>query len=146
MAQSGDVGRNVGRILVACRLLAAGCRLLPFNEFRAAASTAEGLASLRAPRKRHGYVAPPAEQSIVLQSAFAAPIGNRDDVIGFPSRTRGAPQAQGGAISHRGLRSGPLPVRLDDIESADLTDALVSLLDLLADVPRTASNLPFVNA
>jgi hypothetical protein len=33
-----------------------------------------------------------------------------------------------------------------DVEATQLADALVAFLDLLADVPRAASNFPFVNA
>ena len=87
-----------------------------------------------------------AKQPVVVKSAFAAPIGDGDNVIGFPSWTRRAPPTSSAAIGRRRLRSCPLPVRLKHVESADLTNALVSLLDLLTNVPGTASNLPFVNA
>lgn len=103
-------------------------------------------ASLRAPRDRDGNMARTAQQSIVFEAAFAATISDGDDVVGFPSRTRGAPCASSGTIGHGRFRSCPLPVRLEHVESAQLTDALVPFLDLLSNVPRAASNFPFVNA
>jgi len=87
-----------------------------------------------------------AEQAIVLEPAFAAAVGHRNDVIGFPTRTNGAPGAARGAIPGRRLRSRPLAVRLHDVRATELTDALVALLDLLTDVPRAASDLPFMYA
>ena len=101
---------------------------------------------MRAPRERDGDVAWTAQQSIVFKSAFAAAIGDGDDVIRLPTRTRGAPRASSGAIGHRRLRSRPLPVRLKHVESAQLANPLVSFLDLLSHIPRAASNFPFVNA
>ena len=87
-----------------------------------------------------------AEQSIVLQPAFAAAVRDRDDVIGFPPGTTNAPGAARGAIAGRRLRSCPLAVRLHDVRATELTDALVALLDLLTDVRRAAPDLPFVYA
>ena len=87
-----------------------------------------------------------AEQSIVLEPAFAAAVGHRDDVIGFPTRTKDAPGAARGAIPGRRLGSRPLAVRLHDVIATELTDALVALLDLLTDVPRAAPDLPLVYA
>ena len=87
-----------------------------------------------------------AEQSIVLESAFAAAVRDRDDVIGFPAWTKGAPGAARGAITGRRLRSRPLEVRFRDLKATPLTDALVALLDLLTDVPRAAPDLPLVHA
>ena len=101
---------------------------------------------LRAPRQRHRYVTRTAEQSIVFQSALATAVSNRNNVIGFPAGARGAPDASSGAIRHWRLRSRPLPVRLHDIEAADLADTLVALFDLLANLPGTASDFPFVDA
>src|SRR6476646_3941542 len=37
-------------------------------------------------------------------------------------------------------------MRLEHVDPANLTDAFVSLLDLLTDVPGAASYLPFMNA
>ena len=87
-----------------------------------------------------------AEQSIVLESAFAAAVRDRDDVIGFPAWTKGAPGAARGAITGRRLRSRPLAVRFHDLKATPLTDALVALLDLLTDIPRAAPDLPLVHA
>jgi hypothetical protein len=89
---------------------------------------------------------PTAEQSIVLEPAFAAAVRDRDDVIGFPTGTEGAPGAARGAIAGRRLRSCPLAVRLHDVRATELTDALVALLDLLTDVPWAAPDLPLVYA
>ena len=111
--------------------LAPPCRLLP---------------SLCAPREGNGDVTRTAEQPIVLQSALAAPVRDGDNVIGFPSWTRGAPCAARDAICYRRFRTGPLPMCLNHVEAADLTNALVPFLDLLTNVPRTTSNLPLVNA
>jgi len=91
-------------------------------------------------------VARTAQQSIVFKAAFAATIGDRNDVVRFPSRTRGTPRASSGSIGHGRFRSRPLPVRLEHVEPAQLTNALVSFLDLLSNVPRAASNFPFVDA
>jgi hypothetical protein len=117
----------MGRIAARSSLLAARC-------------------SLRPPGERHRDVARTAKQSIVFKAAFAAAIGDGEDVIRFPSGTRGAPRAACGTIGHGRFRSRPLPVRLEHVESAQLTNPLVSFLDLLSNVPRAASNLPFVNA
>jgi hypothetical protein len=87
-----------------------------------------------------------AEQSIVLEPAFAAAVRDRDDVIGFPPWTKGAPGAAGGAIAGGRLRSRPLAVSFHDVTATELTDALVALLDLLTDVPRAAPDLPLVYA
>jgi hypothetical protein len=102
--------------------------------------------SLRPPRERDRDVARTAQQSIVFKSAFAATIGDGDDVVRFPSRTCGTPCASSGTIGHGRFRSRPLSVRLEHVEPAQLTNALVSFLDLLSNVPRAASNLPFVDA
>jgi hypothetical protein len=103
-------------------------------------------ASLRTPRERDRNVARAAEQSIVFKPALAATISDGNNVIRFPARTRGAPRPSSRAIGHGRFRSRPLPVRLKHIEPADLTNPLIPLLDLLSNVPRAASNLPFVNA
>ncbi len=87
-----------------------------------------------------------AEQSIVLEPAFAAAVRDGDDVIGFPSWTKGAPGAARGAIAGGRLRSRPLAVGFHDVTAAELAGALVALLDLLTDVPRAASDLPLMHA
>jgi hypothetical protein len=102
--------------------------------------------ALRAPRERHRYVAGPAEQPVVLQAAFAAAVGDRDDVIRFPPRTSGPPGPPRGAIGHRRFRAAPLTMRLDDVEAAEPAGTLVALLHLPPHVPRTAADLPLVNA
>jgi hypothetical protein len=91
-------------------------------------------------------VARTAEQSIVLEPAFAAAVRDRDDVIGFPSWTKGTPGAARGAIAGGRLRSRPFAVRFHDVTAAELTDTFVALLDLLTDVPRAAPDLPLVYA
>jgi hypothetical protein len=87
-----------------------------------------------------------AEQSIVLEATLAAAVGDRDDVVRFPAWAGPAPRAPCGAILGWRLRSRPLPVSLHDIDAAHLTDSLVTLLDLLTDVPRAAADLPLVDA
>lgn len=101
---------------------------------------------LRAPREGHRHVALAAQQPVVLEPAFAAAVGDRDDVIGFPSGTCGTPGAPAGAIAGRRLRPRPFAMRLDHVEPADLARAFVAPPDLLADVPRAAANLPLVHA
>ena len=91
-------------------------------------------------------MAGPAEQAVVVEAAFAAAVGNGDDVVGFPAGTAGAPRLAGHAIAGRRLRARPLTMRLDDVEAAQLTDSLVAFLDFAADVPRAASDLPLVHA
>lgn len=103
-------------------------------------------ASLCTPCQRDRHVARTAEQSIVFKPALAAAISDGNNMIGFPPGTRGAPCASRGAIRYRRFRTRPLPMRLEHVETTDLTNAFVPLLDLLANVPRTTSNLPFVNA
>ena len=103
-------------------------------------------ASLCTPCQRDRHVARTAEQSIVVEPALAAPIRDGNNMIGFPSGTRGAPCASRRAIRYRRFRTRPLPMCLEHVETTDLTNAFVSLLDLLTNVPGTTSNLPFVNA
>src|SRR4051812_44593174 len=125
-------------------LLPAYSFLLPANWFLA---TAYGLLVPPCPpRQRDGHMAWTAEQSIVFQSAFAATVSDRDDVIGLPTWSRHAPRPSAGAIGHRRLRTRPLPVGLHDVEAANLTNAFVALFYLLTNVPGAASDLPFVNA
>lgn len=87
-----------------------------------------------------------AEQSIVLEPAFAAAVRDRDDVISFPSWTKGAPGAPRGAIAGWRLRPRPLAVGFHDVQAAEMAGALVAFLDLLPDVPRAAPDLPLVHA
>jgi len=101
--------------------------------------------SIRSPRECHRDVARPTEQSVVLEAALAATIRNRNDVIGFPAWTCGSTLSAGSPITGRRLGSGPLAMCLHDIEPANLTDPFVALLDLLANVPGTAPNLPLVD-
>jgi len=86
------------------------------------------------------------QEAVILESAFASAVRHRDDVIRFPPGPCDAPRFPRAAISGRGFRARPLAMRFHDIEAAELARALVPLLDLLPDVPRTAANLPFVNA
>jgi hypothetical protein len=87
-----------------------------------------------------------AEQSIVLEAAFAAAVRDRDDMIGFPPGTRRAPGAPRGAVAGWRLRSRPLPMGFHDVKTAELASSLVAFLDLLTDVPRAAPDLPLVHA
>ena len=91
-------------------------------------------------------MASPTKQSIVVKSAFAAAVSDRHDMIRFPARACRSPLFPRGAVARRRLGSRPLPVRLHDVKTADPTDSLVALLDLLTDIPGTAANLPFVDA
>jgi hypothetical protein len=87
-----------------------------------------------------------AEQSIVFEPAFSAAVSDGNDVIGFPAWTKEPPSAPCGAIAGRRLRARPLAMRFHDVEATQLADALVALLDLLADVPGAASDFPLVHA
>jgi hypothetical protein len=87
-----------------------------------------------------------AEQPIVLQAAFAPAVGNGHDVIGFPARPCGAPRFPRRAVACGRLRPRPFTMGLDDVEAAEPAGALVAFLDLLAHVPWTAADLPFVYA
>jgi hypothetical protein len=87
-----------------------------------------------------------AEQSIVLEPAFAAAVRDGDDVIGFPTGTKGAPGAPRDPIASGRLRSCPLTMGFHHVEAAELAGALIALLDLLTDVPRAAPDLPLVHA
>ena len=123
------------------------CALGSAGSWRRETGSATGAGGfLRTPRQRHRHVAGAAEQTIVLEAAFTATIRDRNDMIRLPLRARGAPHAACGAISRGWLRSRPLTMGLHHIEAADLTGSLVALLDLLPDVPRAASDLPFMNA
>jgi len=88
----------------------------------------------------------PTQEPVVFETALAAAVRHRHDVIGFPSRLCSAPRFPRRAIAGGRLRSRPLAVRLDDVEAAQLARALVAFLDLLAHVPRAAANLPLVHA
>ncbi len=92
------------------------------------------------------HVTGPAEQPVVLQTAFAAAIGDGNDVVRLPGRARGAPGAATGTIGCRRFRPAPLTMRLDDVEAAQPARALVALLHVLPHVPRAAADLPFVHA
>ena len=91
-------------------------------------------------------MARPAEEPVVVESALAATVGDRHDVVRFPSGPPGTPGSPGRAIGCRRLRSGPLAVRLHHVEAAQPADPFVPLLDLAAHVPGAASNLPFLDA
>ena len=86
------------------------------------------------------------QEAVILEAAFASAIRHRDDVIRFPARPCGAPRFPRAAIARRGLPTRPLTMRFHDVKAAELARALVPFLDLLPDVPRAASNLPFVDA
>jgi hypothetical protein len=87
-----------------------------------------------------------AEQTIILKAAFSTAVSYGDDVIRFPARTRGSPRFSRSTIGDWRLGSCPLSVRLHDIQTAKLADALVTLPDLLTNVPGTAADFPLVNA
>jgi hypothetical protein len=87
-----------------------------------------------------------AQQSIILETTFAATVSNGNDVIRLPARSGRAPRTSGGTISDWRFRACPLPVRFEHVERANLTNTFVPLPDLLAHVPRTAAYLPFVHA
>ena len=105
-----------------------------------------GLGPPRAPVERDLQMAGPAEQPIVLESALAAAVGDRDDVVRFPARARRAPGLSGRAIGRGRLRARPLAMGLDDVEAAEPADALVAFLHFAAHVPGAAADLPLVDA
>src|SRR4051794_25246611 len=67
-------------------------------------------------------------------------------MVGLPFRPGGSPALSGGTIGGRGPRSRPGAVCLHDVESTQLADPFVPLLDLAADVPRAAADFPLVHA
>src|SRR5262245_21050 len=99
---------------------------------------------LRPPRQRHGDVTGSTQQSIVLQAALTSAVRDWNDVIGLPARPCRTPEFSRGAVASRRLRSRPCAMSLNHVESADLTDPFVALLDLLANIPGAASDLPLV--
>jgi hypothetical protein len=102
--------------------------------------------ALPSPRAGDCHVAGAAQQAIVLEAALAAAVGHRDDVIGLPPGPRGAPGLPCRAVGRRRLRPRPLAVGLHHVEAAQPARPFVTLLDLAADVPRAAANLPLVDA
>ena len=104
------------------------------------------LGALRAPGDRDRDMARPAEQPVILQPALAAAVGDRHDVVRFPTRPQPPPGFADGSIARRRLRARPLAVRLDHIETAEPADSLVALLHLLAHIPWAAADLPLVDA
>jgi len=113
---------------------------------RFAASAGQGVAAIQPPFRGNGYMTGPAQETVVLEAALPAAVGDRHDVIGFPSRPCGAPGFPRRAVAGGRFRARPLAVGLDDVEAAQLAGALVAFLDLLAHVPRAAANLPLVDA
>src|SRR5688572_23487770 len=83
-----------------------------------------------------------AEQTVVLEPAFAAAVGDRDDVICFPAGPLGPPLAARGAIGGGGLAPAPFPMRLQHVQSAQPADALVAFLHFAARVPGAGAALP----
>jgi len=87
-----------------------------------------------------------AEQAIVLEAAFAAAVGDRQNVIGFPSRPRLAPAAPIRAGGSRRTLAAPHLLGALDVEPAALAEAAVALPDLLTNVAGAASQSPLVDA
>jgi hypothetical protein len=87
-----------------------------------------------------------AKEAVVLEAAFSTAISHGDDVIRFPTGTSRSPRLSRSTVGDRRLRSRPLSVSLHDVETADLADALVTLLHLLTNVPGTAADFPLVDA
>src|SRR5436309_4937272 len=107
----------------------------------------EGLAwFLRTPPQRDRDVAGAAQQAVVVEAAFAAAVGDGQNVIGFPSRTVVAPRAPLGAVGRGRFAAPPSSLGERDVEAAEPADAAVALPHLIAHVPRIASDPPFVNA
>jgi hypothetical protein len=93
-----------------------------------------------------GEMACPAEQPVVIEPAFPAAVGNREDVVGFPPGLRGAPGLARAAVGPRRLLQPPRAFGRTHVEPARLANAAVALLDFAANVRRTAADAPFVNA
>ena len=102
-------------------------------------------AALRTPGQGHAHMAGTAEQPVILEAALPAAVCHRDDVIGFPTRTRGSPRLARRPVRGGRFRTRPLAMRFDDIEAAQSARPLVALLHLLAHIPGTAADLPFVH-
>jgi hypothetical protein len=88
----------------------------------------------------------PAEQTIIFKTALAAAVRDRHYVVGLPRGTGGSPGLPRGTIRRGRAGCRPRPMRLDDVETAQLAGALVALFDLPTHVPRAAANLPLMDA
>lgn len=87
-----------------------------------------------------------AEQPVILQPALPSPVGDRNDVIGFPSWAGGPPAAASRAIELVRAAAAPRALGPRDVQAAQTTDPLVALPDAIAHVARIAAQLPFVDA
>ena len=93
-----------------------------------------------------GNVAGPAQQSVILQAAFAAAVRNREDVIRFPSRPHRAPLPPCGAIRSRRPLTFPTSFCPPHVEATHAADPLIAFPDLFADVRRAAPQAPIMDA
>jgi hypothetical protein len=100
----------------------------------------------RSPGEGHRNVTRAAQEPVILEAAFPAAVGDRDDVVRLPSRPRRAPALSSRAVGGRRPRARPGTVRLDDVESTELADPLVALFHLPPHVPRTAADFPLMHA
>src|SRR5687768_6037652 len=116
------------------------------GDWRQLAATVRGRPAGRPPLRRHRNVTRAAEQPIVLEPALAAAIRDGDDVIGFPTRFRRSPQAPRCAVGGWRFRARPFAVSLRHVEATELARAAIPFLDLFANVPRAAADLPLVHA
>lgn len=87
-----------------------------------------------------------AQQTIVLEAAFATAVGNRKDVIRLPTRLGGSPGPALRARPRRRLASLPASARRADVDATGDTATVVTSPDLFANVPRVAAEAPLVHA
>lgn len=98
------------------------------------------------PLERHRDVAGPAQQPVIVETAFAAALGDRHDVIRFPARSRGAPAASRGPIARRRTLAAPSALGAPHVEPTQSAHARIPRPDLFADIAGIAAQLPFVHA
>jgi hypothetical protein len=143
--RSRTMGRAVRVPLVTERRVAGPKNSAGWLNRRIGAVDARVTSATGAPFEGHRDMTRPAEQAIVLEAALSPAVRNGDDVVRLPARAERAPGLPRGAIAGRRFGPRPFTVRFDDIDAAQLTRALVALLDLLPHIPGTAANLPLVH-
>jgi hypothetical protein len=91
---------------------------------------------------------PEAQSPDVGQIALTTPFGDRKNVVGIPETPTLCVQIQLAVqgLSFAGRNQLKPPVKLQCIQSANSTDASITLQDLLAQITRICSESPLMNA
>ena len=87
-----------------------------------------------------------AQQPVIIETAFATAVGDRDDVIRLPERPHSPPALSCRTVRRGRFRPRPFAMGLDHIQTAQSADTFVALLDLTPHVPGAAADLPLVHA